>query len=103
MTTTGCLPIGPETEKRHGQRRRERERKETKKEARYFSARTLFPFFFSLCVFKTGLMVASGLGRGPKEVRMCVRVSMCDCVCVCVVVHVLVWPVRSTVCLYLSH
>ncbi len=49
LTTAGCLPIGPETEKRHGQRRREKQQKETKREPKYFPDPTLFLFFKFVC------------------------------------------------------
>lgn len=75
LTTTGCLLIGPETVKRHGQRRREKAKRDKKGGKILFSPDFIF-FFSSLCVFKTGLMAASGLAGSPSEVRMSVCVSL---------------------------
>lgn len=73
--------------------------KRDKKGGKILPGPTLFSH--SLCVLTTGLMVASGLGWRPKEVRMCVFL----CVCVSVVVDVLYCVLHQTAetSLYLSH
>lgn len=54
--------------------------KRDKKGGKILSSSNFISFSFRFCVFKTGLMIASGLGGRLKEVRMCVYVCESECV-----------------------